>query len=54
VQIATNWKTGKDRSLNFFESGGKYNPSTDSWAATSVMNAPLSRAGTQQCEPAAK
>jgi hypothetical protein len=39
---------GWDTSLMYFNSGGKYNPSTDSWTATSTTNA------TQQCGLAAK
>ena len=30
---------------NYFDTSGKYNPSTDSWVTTSVTNAPSSRRG---------
>ena len=30
-------------SNNFFNTGGKYNPSTDSWTVTSTLNAPAAR-----------
>ena len=30
---------------NYWNTGGKYNPSTDSWAATSTTNVPTARAG---------
>ena len=29
----------------YFNSGGRYNPSTDSWTATSTTDAPAARAG---------
>jgi N-acetylneuraminic acid mutarotase len=29
--------------INFFNTGGRYNPSTDSWVATSTINAPAGR-----------
>ena len=31
--------------LRRFNSGGRYNPSTDSWTATSTTNAPTARYG---------
>ena len=34
---------GQDGSSVFFNSGGRYNPSTDSWTATSANNAPDAR-----------
>ena len=30
-------------SSNYFNTGGTYNPSTDSWTATSTTNAPAAR-----------
>ena len=32
-----------DGSYHYFNTGGKYNPSTDSWVATSTDNAPTGR-----------
>jgi hypothetical protein len=34
---------GQDLSFNFFNTGGKYDPSTDSWTPTSTSNAPTAR-----------
>ena len=31
--------------FNIFNTGGRYNPSTDSWTATSTTNAPAARCG---------
>ena len=39
----------------FWNTGGRYNPSTDSWTATSTTNAPdCSSQSTRQCGPALK
>ena len=38
----------------YFNTGGRYNPSTDSWTATSTTNAPEARRSHTQCGPAAK
>ena len=38
----------------YLNTGGRYNPSTDSWTATSTTNAPAARSVTRQCGPAAK
>ena len=35
---------GFDGQMTYFNTGRRYNPSTDSWTATSVANAPLPRA----------
>src|SRR5437660_12065186 len=32
-----------DSSYHYFNTGGKYNPVTDSWIATNTANAPLAR-----------
>jgi hypothetical protein len=45
------WGGGTGRSFN---TGARYNPSTDSWTATSTTNAPAGRGVTRQCGPAAK
>jgi N-acetylneuraminic acid mutarotase len=29
--------------ISFFDTGGRYNPSTDSWTATNTTNAPEAR-----------
>jgi hypothetical protein len=34
---------GQDESFNYFDTGGRYNPSTDSWIATSISGAPSAR-----------
>jgi N-acetylneuraminic acid mutarotase len=35
---------GGDQGLgNYFNTGGRYNPGTDSWTATSTINAPAGR-----------
>ena len=34
--------------------GGRYNPSTDTWTATSTTNAPTTGGATPQCGPAVK
>src|SRR5215211_1397963 len=34
---------GWDVNNTFFNTGGRYNPSTDSWVATNTNNAPLGR-----------
>ena len=31
--------------VNYLNTGGRYNPSTDSWTATSTTNAPAARGG---------
>ena len=35
---------GLDDNINFFNTGGRYNPVTNSWTATSTTNAPGGRA----------
>src|SRR5437773_10403249 len=35
---------GFDGNITDFNTGGRYNPSTDSWTATSLTNAPTARA----------
>ena len=35
---------GWTRQLGYLNTGGRYNPSTDSWTATSTTNAPAGRA----------
>jgi hypothetical protein len=35
----------QDVTNHFFNTGGRYNPGTDSWTATSTLNAPEARAG---------
>ena len=37
-----------------FDTGGRYNPNTDSWTATSTAIAPAARAIHKQCGPAVK
>ena len=37
-----------------FNTGGRYDPSTDSWTATSTTNAPAARFITLQSGPAVK
>src|SRR5207248_2024123 len=34
---------GRDNSNNNLNTGGRYNPDTNSWTATSLVNAPISR-----------
>src|SRR5207248_70792 len=34
---------GEDQSFNLLSTGGRYNPSTDSWAPTNTSNAPSAR-----------
>src|SRR5437763_16582019 len=34
---------GIDHSLNYFNTGGRYNPATDSWMTTSTTDAPTPR-----------
>jgi len=34
---------GGSRSAAYFNTGGRYNPATDSWTATSTTNAPTAR-----------
>ena len=34
---------GLDDTIHFFNTGGRYNPGTDSWVATSITNAPDGR-----------
>ena len=36
---------GINGSGNLFDTGGSYNPSTDSWTATNAVNAPSGRYG---------
>ncbi len=36
---------GLDESNNHLNTGGRYNPGTDSWVATSTRNAPIGRYG---------
>ena len=36
---------GCDGSRRYLNTGGRYNPDTDSWTATSTTNAPAARAG---------
>ena len=43
-----------DFTCHRLNTGGRYNPSTDSWTATSTTNAPSDRRFTQQCGPAVK
>jgi hypothetical protein len=45
---------GGNDGTNYWNTGGKYNPSTDSWTATSTTNAPLAEADTAQSGLAAK
>jgi N-acetylneuraminic acid mutarotase len=39
------WGGGAGGGPTYFNTGGRYNPSTDSWTATSTTNAPDARAG---------
>jgi uncharacterized delta-60 repeat protein len=39
------WGGTPDGGLHFFNTGGRYNPSTDTWTATSTTNAPSARGG---------
>ena len=45
---------GVDYTFNDCNTGGRYNPSTDSWMATSTDNAPSPETLTRRCGPAAK
>ena len=45
---------GGSNGSSYFNTGGRYNPSTDSWIATSTTNAPAARDVTRQSGPAAK
>ena len=45
---------GRSVSTSDFNTGGRYNPSTDSWTATSITNAPDRPTFTQQCGPVVK
>ena len=38
------WGGRRNGSWRYFNTGGRYNPSTDSWTATSTTNAPAGRA----------
>ena len=38
------WGGADTLALNFFNTGGRYNPDTDSWAATTTTDAPTGRA----------
>src|SRR5437667_12236995 len=42
VDRQSNGRLGR-RPLPYFNSGGKYNPTTDTWTATSTTNAPAAR-----------
>ena len=39
---------------SFLNTGGRYDPDTDTWTATSTTNAPLAAAVPRQCGQAAK
>ncbi len=45
---------GQDDNLQYLDTGGRYNPSTDSWAATNTTTAPDGGVGTRQSGPAVK
>ena len=46
---------GGNTGSHFLNTGGRYNPSTDSWTATTTTNAPAARSAiTRQCGQAAK
>jgi N-acetylneuraminic acid mutarotase len=34
---------GTDNNLNYLNTGGRYNPSTDTWTTTSTADAPAAR-----------
>jgi hypothetical protein len=42
------WGGSAGRPQMYFNTGGRYNPSTDSWTATSTINAPMAETLTQQ------
>ena len=46
------WGGSDNNGTDVFNTGGRYNPSTDSWTATSTINAPTARLITRQSGPA--